>query len=242
MLKEIQSKILKSADPIAAESIERFFIEPVKSHGLNASEVKAISKQYLAQIDKMDKRDVFDLCDKLMKTDYMEEFGIANDFVHRMIKRFEKSDFAIFEKLVDKYVNNWAKCDMFCNHNMGDLIVKFPELAGDVVKWARSENCWVRRGAAVTFILPARHGLFHDEVLEIATILMRDPETLVRKGYGWALKAVGETDPKRVYAFISKYRTDMPRTAFRYAIEKFPKYLKKQAMALEYKKPPTAAF
>jgi 3-methyladenine DNA glycosylase AlkD len=232
MLKEIQSKILKQADPVAAKSIERFFIEPVKSHGLNASAVKAISKQYLPAIDTMEKSDVFALCEKLMKTDYMEEFGIANDFVHRMIKRFEKNDFPIFAKLVDKYANNWAKCDMFCNHNMGDLVVKFPELADDIIKWTESENRWVRRGAAVTFILPARHGLFHDEVFEIAKILMRDPESLVRKGYGWALKAVGEIDPKRVFDFISKHKMEIPRSAFRYAIEKFPKSLKKKAMAL----------
>ncbi|MBU2103376.1 MAG: DNA alkylation repair protein, partial [Candidatus Omnitrophica bacterium] len=39
-----------------------------------------------------------------------------------------------------------------------------------------------------------------------------------------------ETHQKEVFEFVMKHKSTMPRTALRYAIEKMPTNLKKQAM------------
>jgi len=54
---------------------------------------------------------------------------------------------------------------------------------------------------------------------------------LVQKGYGWMLKAASIGNQKAVFDFVVKYKDKMPRTALRYAIEKMPAKLKKQAMS-----------
>jgi 3-methyladenine DNA glycosylase AlkD len=53
---------------------------------------------------------------------------------------------------------------------------------------------------------------------------------MVRKGYGWMLKAASEAHQREVYKYVMKHKADMPRTALRYAIEKMPKALKTAAM------------
>jgi 3-methyladenine DNA glycosylase AlkD len=106
----------------------------------------------------------------------------------------------------------------------------YPDHLAELKTWARSKNRWARRAAAVTLIIPARHGRFLDEVFEIADILLRDDDDLVRKGYGWMLKATSESNRKAVFDYVMKNKSEMPRTALRYAIEKMPKTLKAKAM------------
>lgn len=88
----------------------------------------------------------------------------------------------------------------------------------------------MRRGAAVTLIIPARKGLFFEDILEITTTLLHDREDLVQKGYGWMLKAASEVYQKEVFGFVARHKATMPRTALRYAIEKMPADMRVEAM------------
>ena len=33
----------------------------------------------------------------------------------------------MFERWVDQYVDNWAKCDTLCNHTIGTFVEMYPE-------------------------------------------------------------------------------------------------------------------
>ena len=91
----------------------------------------------------------------------------------------------------------------------------------------------MRRAAAVSLIVPAKKGQFLDEVFAIADILLLDTDDLVQKGYGWMLKAASQSHEKRVYEYVVKHRTVMPRTALRCALEKMPKALRQKTMERE---------
>ena len=47
------------------------------------------------------------------------------------------------------------------------------------------------------------------------------------------LKAASEAYQKEVFDFVGSHKTTMPRTALRYAIEKMPQELRKEAMKKE---------
>jgi len=91
----------------------------------------------------------------------------------------------------------------------------------------------MRRAAAVSLIIPARQGDFLPEIFELADILLMDEDDMVRKGYGWMLKAASQAHQQEVFEFVMARKAVMPRTSLRYAIEKMPKALKEQAMARE---------
>jgi hypothetical protein len=111
----------------------------------------------------------------------MEESFIAGKWAYFLHKNYEPSDFSVFERWVDKHVSNWASCDTFCNHALGEYVEKFPGRVTDLKRWAKSKNRWMRRAAAVTLILPARRGGFLKDVFGIADILLQDEDDLVRK-------------------------------------------------------------
>jgi len=57
--------------------------------------------------------------------------------------------------------------------------------------------------------------------LKMAEILLQDYEDLIHKAVGWMLREVGKRDKKTLINFLHRYHTQMPRTALRYAIERF---------------------
>lgn len=83
---------------------------------------------------------------------------------------------------------------------------------------------------APTKIVPARRGLFLDEVFRLSDILLLDEDDLVQKGYGWMLKEASRKHEKEIFYYVMKNKTKMPRTALRYAIEKMPEHLRKKAI------------
>jgi 3-methyladenine DNA glycosylase AlkD len=113
---------------------------------------------------------------------------------------------------------------------MGDFIEQYPEYTGELKRWTRSENRWMRRAAAVSLIVPAKHGKFLNESVEIAGMLLTDADDMVQKGYGWLLKEASRKHTREVFSYVMKNKRLMPRTALRYAIELMPQDLKAAAM------------
>ena len=136
----------------------------------------------------------------------------------------------MFERWIDDYVNNWASCDTLCNHSLGEFVEMYPEYISNLKQFTNSNNRWKRRAAAVTLIIPARRGKFLPDILDIANLLFNDNDDLVQKGYGWMLKAASQAHQIEIFEYVMKNKKTMPRTSLRYAIEKMPEELKKQAM------------
>jgi 3-methyladenine DNA glycosylase AlkD len=98
----------------------------------------------------------------------------------------------------------------------------YPQYINELKKGQSLKNWWVKRASAVTLIIPARKGLFLNDIFEIAAILLIDKDDMVQKGYGWMLKAASQAHEREVFDFVMSNKKTMPRTALRYAIEKMP--------------------
>jgi 3-methyladenine DNA glycosylase AlkD len=227
----IRKEIKKSVDEKTKQSFQRFFKEEVKGYGVKTATVGKIAKKYWKEVEGLSKKKIFAICEELYESDYMEEAFIVSFWVPKLAKKFEKNDIIIFERWINNYINNWAKCDGFCNHSVGDFIEKFPESVIELKKWAKSENMWLRRASAVSLIVPAKRGEFLKDAFEIADILLLDKDDMVQKGYGWLLKEESRKHQKEVLDYVLRHKKNMPRTALRYAIELMPKELKIKAMA-----------
>jgi len=230
IINKIRQQLKQNADKKTKESGQVFFKEKIKLYGVKTAIVNKIGKEYFRAIKDKKKTEIFDLCEKLWRSGYMEESFIACNWSYFIRKDYEPEDFEVFEKWVNNYVSNWASCDTLCNHTIGTFVEMYPEYVSDLKKWAKSKNRWMRRASAVSFIVPAKQGKFLKDIFEIADTLLLDQDDLVQKGYGWMLKAASHTHQKEIFDYIIKKRTIMPRTALRYTIEKMPKELKIKAM------------
>jgi 3-methyladenine DNA glycosylase AlkD len=234
VLLHIRQELKNHADPGIQKSSKRFFKEEIQCYGIKTATVISIAKKYWKEIKSRDKKEIFSLCEELYQSGYMEESFIVSEWAHSLSGRYERQDFDVFRHWIDTYITNWASCDGFCNHTMGDFLEQYPEYIGELKRWTQSGNRWMRRAAAVSLIVPAKHGKFQNEAIEIADLLLTDRDDLVQKGYGWLLKEASRKHQQLVFDYVMKNRKLMPRTALRYAIELMPKEMKTEAMKKDW--------
>jgi 3-methyladenine DNA glycosylase AlkD len=233
IIRSIRADLRANVDPKAKESFQRFFKEKVSFYGVRSAVVRTLAKKYWKEVSQLDKETIFTLCEELLASDYTEEVFIVSFWLPLFVKSFEKSDLEIFERWIDTYINNWAKCDGFCNHTVGDFMEKFPESIVRLHVWAKSNNRWLRRASAVSLIVPAKRGKHPDMVFAIAGLLLGDSDNMVQKGYGWLLKEASRTHRQEVFRYVMEHKDVMPRTALRYAVELMPHSMRTTAMKTE---------
>jgi len=230
IIDKVRERLQQNADENAKKSSERFFKEPIQTYGVKTPLVQKIAKEFFLEIKHLPKNEIFAMNEMFWQSGMIEESFVACEWTYALRKQFHANDFELFKHWIEDYISNWASCDTFCNHSLAEFVMMYPEYAEELKTFAKSENRWVRRAAAVTFIIPARKGQFHPIIFEIADLLLLDADDLVQKGYGWMLKAASQADQKKVFDYVMQKKAVMPRTALRYAIEKMPKELKQEAM------------
>ena len=196
--------------------------------------VRRLAAQYAKGCLPARREDILAACRDLLSSGDGWEHMIACLWLNRSITSSGSGDFRLFERWLHEHIFSWGTCDDFCRWVLNPLVEAdiglFPVIRG----WTESANTWVRRASAVAFIkwrdggyvvaTPLRY------VFEIADRLMQDKDPHVQKGLGWMLKAASVRHPKRVYDYLMRSRRLMPRTAFRYAVEKLPLPLRRKAM------------
>ncbi|WP_367278927.1 DNA alkylation repair protein [Methanospirillum sp.] len=234
IIDQIQTELIAHSDAKTWENFQRFFKEEVPHYGVKSGDVAKIAKRYLPEIKTRKKADIFALCETLYKSGYCEEAFVVSSWMASLSWMLEPDDLPVITSWISQYITNWATCDGFCNHAIGDLIVRYPDTIDEIIKWTRSENRWMRRAASVSLIIPAKHGKFLNEVFVIADLLLTDEDDMVRKGYGWLLKEASREHQQSVFEYVMTHKKLMPRTSLRYAIELMPPDLKKEAMRKDW--------
>ncbi|MBP7300019.1 MAG: DNA alkylation repair protein [Methanoculleus sp.] len=234
VIEAIRQELTAHADPERRKSSQRFFKEEVRCYGMKTATAVAIAKKYWKEIKTRKKQDIFALCEEFYRSGMMEEAFVVSQWAQMLGDRFEPGDIAVFRHWIENYITNWAACDGLCNHAVGDLIARYPEHIEELKRWTQSDNRWMRRAAAVSLIVPAKHGEFPDEAIAIADLLLADTDDMVQKGYGWLLKEASRKHTDEVFSYVMRNKRVMPRTALRYAIELMPKDLKAEAMKKDW--------
>jgi 3-methyladenine DNA glycosylase AlkD len=230
ILERIRAELRTNTDASIQANFQRFFKEEVKYYSVKTGTVDKIANKYWKEIKSLEKQEIFNLCEDLFRSDYTEEAFIVSSWTPKLTDRFEPADLSLFKRWIDTYINNWAKCDGFCNHTIGNFVDKYPEGVKELISWTASQNRWLKRAAAVSLIVPVKNGRFLMETFRISDRLLLDKDDIVQKAYGWLLKEASRLHQNDVFQYVMKNKKTMPRTALRYAIELMPKELKAAAM------------
>ncbi len=233
ILEGIVDDLLGFATDEKREKQERFFREDVNFLGCMHGEMRKVAKKYGKIMEKngFDYGDILGVCDELMDSDTYEEKTVAMAIVENMSDRFKKSDFALFEKWVKNSITNWAHCDHISPKIIGVMVHGYPELMYGVFEWTKSNNRWVRRAAAVTYVKHAREGRFREQIFKTADAMLGDGDYIVQKAVGWLLKEFSNFDEDVVEEFLMKRKHDMSRLVLRYATEKMDKEKRKRILS-----------
>ncbi len=110
------------------------------------------------------------------------------------------------DRMVEDF-RSWSQVDHFCGKVLPTLLAGYPEPTLALLdEWSRSTNRWKRRASVVAFTRRVAAGRFVDVALRRCNQLADDPEDIVRKGVGWALKDLLKAAPERVLACVRELR------------------------------------
>ncbi|MDR2065698.1 MAG: DNA alkylation repair protein [Prevotellaceae bacterium] len=194
--------------------------------GVGTPEIRSISKQYFKEINLSQTA-------LLLQSKYHE---IRRAGIEILVQKMEKEiDGHKRQKILFCYLNNIHKI------NNWDLVdASAPNLLGAFVEdkdksvlydFAVSNSLWKQRIAIIATFYYIRKGNFED-TLAIIEILMDNKHDLIHKAIGWMLREIGKRDIETELKFLDKYAAKLPRTALRYALEKFDDNLREYYMTL----------
>jgi 3-methyladenine DNA glycosylase AlkD len=116
-------------------------------------------------------------------------------------------DTVALDSMVEAF-RGWSVTDAFCIEVMQPLLERFTsDVLSLTVDWAAAESCWKRRASVVVFVRKiGASGCYTQHGLDACERLLFDPEDLVRKGVGWALKDLMRGDRETVLAYVETLR------------------------------------
>lgn len=120
-------------------------------------------------------------------------------------------------------INNWDLIDSSADKIIGDYISNYLEpekIKKFVDSCIRNQDLWIRRMIVLATYYDIKKGN-PDMVLYVAEQLLDDEHDLIHKSVGWMLREMGKRiSEKPLRDFLRVYKLQMPRTMYRYAIER----------------------
>ncbi len=196
--------------------------------------MRALVRQiHAAQREHWTVRDATAFAEALLPDRYLEAKAVGLEVLARYRKDFTPALLGRCRRwLANDYAANWATTDEMCGAIIGPLLVGHPELIPRLRQWAAHKNMWVRRASVVGLLKPMRIGRTVDQVYETAKRLHPDRHDLIHKAVGWALREAGKIDQRRLERYLRAHAAAIPRTTFRYAIERFSPAKRKRLLSL----------
>lgn len=229
--REIRRFLKANADKAVITKYAKYFKEGYDPYGVAGDKLHPkIDEWFHICEEKLSRRQLLSLCDHLLSSGKYEEASIAIGFMVRLRDTYNKSLFNTVGKWFEKYITNWAHCDVACHTVLhpflADKIIGFR----DLLAWTSSPYRWKRRAAAVTMVQDFYKGGTANvaRAIQVARKLILDPEKVVQQGTGWLLREAWKKSPKKVEDFLFKWKNQASRLIIQYATEKIDKAKRKK--------------
>ena len=209
-------------DPVRAAGTQKYFRHTVVALGVDTPTLRDFVRgQVRPLVRTWSLGQAVECCDRLLREPELEIRGAGFLILGAFKKGLTLDLLTSVRRWLGSRLDNWALVDGFCGTVVSPLLERYPEVAKTLHVWSKDESLWVRRAALVTLVPFARRGQMLDTAYGLAAEHFSDPEDLMHKATGWLLREAGKTDAARLRGFLLQHGPAIPRTALRYAIERF---------------------
>ncbi len=222
--RDIQTLMEDREDPVRAAHCQGFFKTGPGEYG-EGDIFRGIPVPELRKIARCWKDVPLGEMTLLLQSPYHEDRFVALCLlVHSFQHGNEDAVYQAYLKYTS-FINNWDLVDTSCHKIIGSYLFQRPRTL--LYTLARSKNLWERRIAMVsTYYFIKRDQLI--DTLALADLLSGDQDDLIHKASGWMLREVGKRNESVLIKFLNDPAVNLPRTALRYAIERFSPPVRKE--------------
>ncbi len=241
MIEQIRTELLAKGSPEKAAFLSRFFKTGKGQYaegdvfvGVNNPEVRAMAKKYadlpLTNIETLlhDPIHEIRLLALIMMVNRFEKASRKSQQVWTDNQFVRKEIFEMYLRNLE-FINNWDLVDVSCHKIVGAYL--FDKERDILYELAARPHLWSQRVAMVSTFCFIRHRQVND-TYQLAERLLNHPHDLMHKAVGWMLREAGKRDEGVLEDFLQTHIRQMPRTALRYAIERFEETKRKYYLSL----------
>lgn len=232
-LSALQNELQALGSPEKAAFLSRFFKTGKGQYGEGDRFLGITMPEIRAVVAKYSSLSIYDW-EQLLHSPF-HEFRMAA--LIGLMKRFQKSkkDEALQKAIFDIYlnnldfINNWDLVDVTCRDIVGAYLLH--KERSILYELAQRPHLWAQRVAIVSTWYFISRNQFSDTI-RISELLLSHKHDLIHKAVGWMLREIGKRDELVLEEFLDTHVKLMPRTALRYAIERFPDSKRKYYLTL----------
>ncbi|RIV27294.1 DNA alkylation repair protein [Fibrisoma montanum] len=228
---QVKEALLALEQPERASFVARYFKTRPGEYGagdqflgLSMPQQHALARQYVAlPIEETEKlvQDPFHECRMVGLLIWVNQTRRA-----RHVQQQQILDAYLANRL---FVNNWDLVDSSCPAIVGETL--FTQERSVLYDLVCEDHLWSQRIAMVATLAFIRNGQFAD-TFALAERLLGHTHDLIHKATGWMLREVGKRNPDALDEFLHDHIRQLPRTALRYAIERYEPARRRYYLAL----------
>ena len=227
----IVQSLSQLSNPEKKKNVQQFFKNPVAAYGIETATLRRIARDWQKDLKKdWTLNKAVQLCELLIQERHVESKFIGILILSGFKPQFQPDMIKFAKRWLESHCDNWATADALASNIIAPLVGRYPEHIPQIIAWRSSSVLWVRRAALVAFIPHVKKGKLLDFAYTLAESLFDDSEDLIHKAVGWMLRETGTMHKKRLEEFLLLHGQEIPRTAMRTAIEKFPENQRKRLL------------
>ncbi len=218
---EVKQQLAEVADPERARNLSWFFKTGKGQYG-EGDRFIGITVPVLRRIAHRNRDLALEGIAELLDSPIHEHRTVA---LAILVEQYQSGSTAAKRSHLEFYldhtdrVNNWDLVDGSAPYIVGDYLLTRSRRV--LYKLVKSDRVWERRIAMVATQTFIRAGDLKD-TFALAALLLGGKHDLIHKATGWMLREAGKKSPVELVEFLREHYSQMPRTALRYAIERFP--------------------
>jgi 3-methyladenine DNA glycosylase AlkD len=182
-----------------AEGSKRYLKSDLDFTGATVGDVRKAMKPALAEVRTRD--ELLELVDALWSRPVFERRLAATFALDARADLLELRDVALIERLV-RDSETWALVDVLAGDALGRLVMREPDAARSLDRWAVDDNFWIRRSALLAWLKPLKAGAPLEPFFGYADAMLEEKEFFVRKAIGWVLREAGKDRPEEVAEWL----------------------------------------
>jgi 3-methyladenine DNA glycosylase AlkD len=201
-----------------AEAEKRYLKSDLVHLGATVWQIRREARSFAEAHPDLSHAELVALVDELWSKPVHELRMTATFLLEAYPELVRPSDLALLERLV-RESKTWALVDGLAADVTGALLVRHPNAAAKLDRWAADDDFWVRRAALLAMIEPLRAGASFDRFSRYADAMLEEKEFFMRKAIGWVLRETGKTRGDEVFAWLASRRERVSGVTMREAVK-----------------------
>jgi len=183
----IDEELRTLGDKEFAKSRNRLISEKEVSYGVKTGRIRKIVREHWKKFPELKtEENCFKTARELMSMKILDDQMAGIFLLGLYSKTFEIRDISKLERLIARYIDNWAACDAMSCEVIAKVLKNSPQEIKILYTWAKSENIWLRRATIVTTVkMKNKIENWQEIAPKILFSFSKEKEPIVKKAVYW---------------------------------------------------------